>query len=116
MNATSHSIIAAAQDAKLLQRAIALAAAQGIPSPQSFVESQRQHLVAAPIDGQGNSIASVYEYAASQVSTQKAQLQQVLQSTQEQIAGLKGPGDDPAYVTDSHITSALAHLKAQGDQ
>ena len=88
--ATSASLIAAAQDSDLLARAIALAAETGIENPQAFVESRRHQLAAAPVSESGDTVASVYEYAAAQPRYRT--------------------GEDPAAVTDDHLRAAIANL------
>ena len=87
--ATSSSLIAAAQDRDLLARAIALAAEAGIENPQAFIESRRHQLAAAPV-AEGSTVASVYEYAATQPRYRT--------------------GEDPAAVTDDHLRAAIANL------
>lgn len=87
--ATSAALIAAAQDSDLLARAIALAAEAGIENPQAFIESRRHQLAAAPV-AEGNTVASVYEYAATQPRYRT--------------------GEDPAAVTDDHLRAAIANL------
>lgn len=88
--ATSASLIAVAQDNDLLRRAIALAAESGIENPQAFVESRRHELAAAPVDGNGATVASVFEYALAQPRYRV--------------------GEDPAAVTDDHLRTAISHL------
>ena len=88
--ATSASLIAAAQDSDLLARAIALAAEAGIEQPQAFIESRRHQLAAAPVSESGDTVASVYEYAAAQPRYRT--------------------GEDPAAVTDDHLRAAIQNL------
>ena len=90
--ATSASLIAAAQDSDLLARAIALAAEAGIDNPQAFIESRRHQLAAAPVSESGDTVASVYEYAAAQPRYRT--------------------GEDPAAVTDDHLRAAIQSLAA----
>ena len=90
--ATSASLIAAAQDSDLLARAIALAAETGIDNPQAFIESRRHQLAAAPVSESGDTVASVYEYAAAQPRYRT--------------------GEDPAAVTDDHLRAAIQSLAA----
>ena len=87
---SSASIIAASQDSDLLARAAALGATVGLT--QADVESLRMRLAAAPVDSEGNTVASVYEYA---VATYKP---------------TPRPGENPAAVTDAHILHALRTL------
>ena len=57
---TSAAIIAASNDSDLLARAVALGATIGLT--QADVETQRTKLASAPVDSEGNTVASVYEY------------------------------------------------------
>ena len=88
--ATSASLIAASGDSDLLARAIALAAEAGIENPQAFIESRRHQLAAAPVSESGDTVASVYEYAASLPRYRT--------------------GQDPAAVTDDHLRTAISNL------
>ena len=88
--ATSSALIAAAQDRDLRARAIALAAEAGIESPQAFIESRRHQLAAASVSESGDTVASVYEYAAAQPRYRT--------------------GEDPAAVTDDHLRAAIQNL------
>ena len=88
--ATSAALIAAAQDSDLLARAIALAAESGIDNPQAFIESRRHQLAAASVSESGDTVASVYEYAAAQPRYRT--------------------GEDPAAVTDDHLRAAIQNL------
>lgn len=88
---TSAAIIAASRDSDLLARLVALASTLGIS--QADVEAARIKLAAAPVDGSGATIASVYEYAAAQPRYRA--------------------GEDPAGVTDAHILYALATIAPQ---
>ncbi|PMC76765.1 hypothetical protein [Brachybacterium sp. UMB0905] len=84
---SSAAIIAASHDTDLLQRAVALGATIGLT--QTDVEAARTRLAAAPVDDEGNTIASVYEYAAA---------------TYEPAPR---PGQNPVAVTDAHLLHAL---------
>lgn len=88
---TSAAIIAASRDSDLLARAVALGATIGLT--QADVEAQRTKLASAPVDGDGNTIASVYEYASTNYTPTPR------------------PGEDPSAVTDAHILHALGTLK-----
>ena len=88
---SSAAIIAASQDSDLLARAVALGATIGLT--QADVEAQRTKLASAPVDSEGNTVASVYEYArATYTPTPR-------------------PGENPAAVTDAHILHALGTIK-----
>ena len=86
---TSASIIAASNDSDLLARAVALGATIGLT--QADVETQRTKLASAPVDSEGNTVASVYEYAAAQPRYRT--------------------GEDPAAVTDAHLLHALGTIQ-----
>ena len=86
---SSAAIIAASNDADLLARAVALGATVGLT--QADVETQRTKLASAPVDSEGNTVASVYEYAAAQPRYRT--------------------GEDPAAVTDAHILHALGTIQ-----
>ena len=87
---TSAAIIAASRDSDLLARAVALGATVGLT--QADVEAQRTKLASAPVDGEGNTVASVYEYADAQPRYRT--------------------GEDPAAVTDAHILHALSTIQS----
>ncbi len=86
---SSAAIIAASQDSDLLARAVALGATIGLT--QADVETQRTKLASAPVDSEGNTVASVYEYADTQPRYRT--------------------GEDPAAVTDAHILHALGTIQ-----
>ena len=86
---TSAAIIAASNDSDLLARAVALGATVGLT--QADVEAQRTKLASAPVDSDGNTVASVYEYAAAQPRYRT--------------------GEDPSAVTDAHILHALGTIR-----
>ena len=85
---TSAAIIAASRDSDLLARAVALGATLGLT--RADVEAQRTRLASAPVNSEGDTVASVYEYAAAQPRYR--------------------PGEDPAAVTDQHILHALGTI------
>ena len=86
---TSAAIIAASNASDLLARAVALGATIGLT--QADVEAQRTKLASAPVDSEGNTVASVYEYADAQPRYRT--------------------GEDPAAVTDAHILHALGTIQ-----
>ena len=86
---TSAAIIAASNDSDLLARAVALGATVGLT--QADVEAQRTKLASAPVDSEGNTVASVYEYADAQPRYRT--------------------GEDPTAVTDAHILHALGTIQ-----
>lgn len=100
--ATSAAIINASKDSDLRERAVAIAAEQGVTAPQSWIDQRLPALACAPVDDTGsNTVASVYEYAEARYA--------------EQAAALKAPGKDPAAVTDDHLRHAIKALK-DGEQ
>lgn len=86
---SSAAIIAASNDSDLLARAVALGATIGLT--QADVETQRTKLASAPVDSEGNTVASVYEYADAQPRYRT--------------------GEDPAAVTDAHLLHALGTIQ-----
>lgn len=94
----STSIIAAAKDFDLRERAIALASDIGIQSAHSWVDQNLFQLASTPVDSTGeNTVASVFEYALAQYEAKKADLIE--------------PGKDLSIVTDAHLRFALQALK-----
>lgn len=91
--ANSQAIIAASKDPELCERAVAIAAELGIERPQSAVEGALWQLAAAPIDGEGNTVASMYEYTAAEY--------------EKALAKLTRPGANMSGVTDAHLRHAL---------
>lgn len=87
---TSAAIIAASQDSDIYARLVALGATVGLSQAQ--IDAERTRLAAAPVDDQGNTVASVYEYSAAQPRYRA--------------------GEDPAGVTDAHLIHALGTLAA----
>lgn len=89
---TSAAILSASRDADLLARFVALGAVLDVS--QAEIEEARMRLASAPVDSEGNTTASVYEYAETQY--------------EQKVAALpKKPGEDPAAVTDAHILHAI---------
>ncbi|MGY5765005.1 hypothetical protein ACXET9_07390 [Brachybacterium sp. DNPG3] len=88
---SSAAIIAASRDADLHARMVALGATLDPPLTQVQIEAARTRLAAAPVDPTGTAtVASVYEYTASQPRFR--------------------PGEDPSGVTDAHIIHALGTI------
>ena len=88
---SSAAIIAASRDSDLLARMVALGSTIGLT--QADVEAQRTKLASAPVDSEGNTVASVYEYASATYTPTPR------------------PGENPAAVTDEHILHALGTIK-----
>ena len=88
---TSAAIIAASRDTDLLDRLVALGATIGLS--QGEVEAARVQLASAPVDGDGNTVASVHEYAA------------------ETYNPTPRPGADPDKIRDEQLLHALGTIK-----
>ena len=87
---SSHSLIAAARDADLTARIIALGRAAG--HTEQDVRDAIPVLVGKPADNANATIASVYEYAVATYTPTPR------------------PGENPAAVTDEHILHALGEM------
>lgn len=81
----SLAIIAATKDTDLLHRLVAIGATLG--HTQADIEAARTKLAAAPVNSDGDTVASVYEYAAAQPRYRA--------------------GEDPSAVTDEHLRHAI---------
>lgn len=90
---TSASILAAANDRDLTERMVALASEAGVEYADGFVQQNRHRLAAAQVDENGDTVASVYEYA---VLTYKP---------------TPTPGANLSAVTDDHLRAAIAALR-----
>lgn len=109
MSATTTAIIEAKRDADLRERAIAIAASLGIENPQYFIESKAWELATAPVNGSGDTVASVYEYIDGQDDAKRKDLER-------QLAELPKPGANLSGVTDDHLTYAVNKLKESSTQ
>ena len=89
---SSAAIIAASRDSDLLARMVALGSTIGLT--QADVEAQRTKLASAPVDSEGNTVASVYEYARATYNPTPR------------------PGENPAAVTDAHILHAIGTIRS----
>lgn len=85
---TSATLLAATRDHDLVSRITALGAARGLT--QSEVETKLTSIAAAPVDDQGSTIASGYEFAVATYEPTPA------------------PGADTSKVRDDQIKTALA--------
>ena len=86
----SASIIKASRDSDLIERAVAIGAAMGLT--RADVEANRTRFASLSVNEDGDTIASVYEYADAHYEP------------------VPRPGEDPAAVTDGHIVHALKRL------
>lgn len=92
--ASSAAIMAAANDNDLKARAIAIAAREGVKLPEAEISSKIYEFVTSPVDAEGNTVSSVYEYAMT-----------VRNQALESIPPL--PGANPAAITDDHLAYAI---------
>lgn len=105
--ATSTAIINAARDQDIRERAIAIASAEGIADPQSFVNSHMYELATAKVDDDsGQTIADVLDYSRKSKKQKREELE-------AEISKLQEPGADLASVTDEHLQYALKTLHAE---
>ena len=88
-------ITAASRDRHLVDRMIAAAAEAGHPYPAAQIADTAARIVTQPVTPDGDTIASVYAYAAA-----------TYQPTPE-------PGANPATVLDAHIREAVAQVLGQ---
>ena len=88
---TLADVTAAANDPHLRDRLISAAAEAGIDSPDQWVDTRVRLLAAAPVNSAGDTVASVYAYAAGQMPPP--------------------PGENPAAVTDTFLRAALANVQ-----
>ena len=88
-------VIAASRDRDLTDRMIAAAAELGHPFPAAQIADAAARVVAVPVADTGDSIASVYAYAANTYTVPLP------------------PGANPAAVLDSHIREAVAQVLGQ---
>lgn len=84
---TSATILAAQRDGDLIARIVALGQAQGLA--QAEIEGALTRIVSAPVDSDGNTLASGFEYASASYSPTPT------------------PGADTTKVRDDQITAAL---------
>lgn len=90
VDTTLANIAAAANDSDLRDRIISAAAEQGIALASQWVEQNSRLLTSLPLTEQGDTIASVYAYAVSQMPPR--------------------PGANPAAVTDAYIRAAVQQV------
>ena len=94
-DASFTDISRASRDEDLLDRLISAAAVAGIPQPQVWVQTHARQLATAPVNGAGDTVASVYAYAVATYSPTPR------------------PGANPATVTDQFLSAAVAHIYQQ---
>ena len=120
---SSHAIIAAAGDAALPARVVAVATTLGVATAEHDAKRLRRELVIAPVDEDGATIAGVYEYTClaraqaiearrAAIAVAEATHAETLAEIDEQYPIPPEPGTNPAAVTDAHIAAALTSLIA----
>ena len=110
MSYTSETILKAAEDRHLARRAVALASANRFPYPQQWVESNMMTIASAPVDDEGNTVASVYAFAVTDYALKKAELEATYESAKKALESLKEPGADLERVRDDQLTYAIYDL------
>lgn len=115
MSYTSETILKASEDRHLARRVVALASANRFPSPQQWVEANMMTISSAPVDDEGNTVASVYAYAVEQHAVKKAELVAAYENAKKELESLKEPGADLERVRDEQITYAIYDLYKHPD-
>lgn len=90
VDTTSAALIAAAEDNDLYERIVALAAQAG--HSEQDVRAMRRQIVAANVSDNGDTVASVYQYALLNYEPKPT------------------PGEDPSAVTDDQIRYAIDQI------
>lgn len=90
MTASSIDIINASQDNNVLQRLIAIGSTFEEPISQGDIEMRRTRLAAAPVDSDGNTVASVFAFALASYEP------------------IPAPGEDTSKLTDNQLKHALS--------
>lgn len=80
----------AAADDDLLERITAAAAAVGVDNPEAWAKMHARRIAAQQVTEAGDTVASVYAYAAATYSPSPR------------------PGENPAAVTDDYLRAAVA--------
>jgi hypothetical protein len=89
--------ISARGDQDLLERLIAMAEMEGIPSAAGWVQQYIGAIISTPLTESNDTIASVFDYAKSQY--------------EDAVAALPPkPGQNPAAVTDEYLRTAVQKL------
>ena len=94
MSVSSKQIILASGDSDLRRRLEAIAASMNIDNPQAWVGMNMDKLAASPVNEDGDTVGSVYEYAYV---------------TYHQTPP---PGENPAAVTDDYLRYAIDTVKS----
>ena len=92
---TTAQHIATRDDKDLRERFVASAEQAHIPNPAQFVEMNLGRLISTPIEGTHTTITTVHAYA-SEIR------RQALESVPPE------PGKNPAAITDTHLSAAIA--------
>lgn len=102
---TSTNLILAANDRDLEARFIAVAAEMGIEMAQNYVASHMLQIAAQEVTSEGDSVASVYEYAVANYKQRKEAAEQAYKEALEALG--PEPGKNTSAVTDTYIRAAL---------
>lgn len=102
---TSTNLILAANDHDLEARFIAIAAEMGIEMPQNYVGNRMLQIAAQEVTSDGDTVASVYEYAVINYSQRKEAAERAYKEALEALG--PEPGKNTSAVTDAHIRAAL---------
>ena len=111
---TSFAIIAATKDTALTDRLAAVAATMGVEAPDFDVTKYRRDLTITPIDEDGATLASVYEYAVANGATKVAARAAAVAAAEAANPVPPEPGEDPSAVLDDHLRAALQALIDDG--
>lgn len=111
---SSLSIIAASGDTDLLDRSAAIAASLGAYDPDNAVQALRRKLVCVPIDTEGNTAASVYEYAVAARQQQLDARAAAIKAAEDAHPLPPSPGANPAAVTDDYLRTVIQKLIDDG--
>lgn len=102
---TSTNLILAASDRDLEARFIAVAAEMGIEMPQNYVSNRMLQIAAQEVTSDGDTVASVYEYAVAYYKQRKEAAERAYKEALDALG--PEPGKNTAAVTDAYIRAAL---------
>lgn len=106
---TSTNLILAANDRDLEARFIAVAAEMGIDMAQNYVGNRMLQIAAQEVTSDGDTVASVYEYAVAYYKQRKEAAERAYKEALDELG--PEPGKDTAAVTDAYIRAALTKLQ-----
>ena len=67
-------------------------------------------IASAPVDTEGNTVASVYAFAVTDYALKKAELEAAYEKAKKELEALKEPGANLERVRDDQITYAIYDL------